>query len=245
MKIVIIGGSGLIGSKLADKLRERGEQVLAASPKSGVDSVSGKGLTEAMEGADVVVDVSNSPSFEDAAVLHFFETSTGNLLRAEAAAGVKHHVILSVVGADRMPNVGYMRAKMAQETLLKASNIPWTILRATQFYEFIGSIADAGTEGNTVRVTSALMQPVAAEDVADALAKVVTGAPLYGTVELAGPEPVRVDEIARQLLSAKHDSRQVVGDATVGYFGEPIDDRSLVPGDGAWIGTTRFSDWLG
>ncbi len=244
MKIVIIGGSGLIGSKLASKLRESGRQVLAASPASGVDALSGAGLAQAMEGANVVVDVSNSPSFEDAAVLRFFETSTQNLLRADAAAGVGHHVILSIVGAERNHNSGYMRAKVAQEKLVKSSNIPYTILRATQFFEFIGRIADEGTDGKTVRLPPVLMQPVAADDVAAALAEIVVSTPLNGTVELAGPEPIRLDELARRLLSGKRDSRQVTADAQARYFGEQVTDTSLIPGENHRVGPTRFEDWL-
>lgn len=244
MKIVVIGGSGLIGTKLVNKLREHGHEAVAASPASGVDTLTGAGLTEALTGAQVVVDVSNSPSFEDAAVLKFFETSSRNLLPAEAAAGVKHHVALSVVGADRVPDSGYMRAKVAQEKLIEAGKVPYTILRATQFFEFIGRIADGSTEGNTVRLAPALMQPVAAEDVAAALARVAVGEPVNGMVELAGPEPIRLDELARRLLSAKHDARQVAADDHARYYGAVVNDRSLTPGDNPRIGPTRFAEWL-
>jgi uncharacterized protein YbjT (DUF2867 family) len=244
MKIVVIGGSGLIGTKLVNKLRENGQEVIAASPASGVDTLTGIGLAEALKGARVVVDVSNSPSFEDRAVLTFFETSCRHLLPAEAAAGVRHHVALSVVGADRMPDSGYMRAKIAQEKLVKAAKVPYTILRATQFFEFIGRIADGSTDGNTVRLAPALMQPVAADDVAAALASVAMGTPVNGTVELAGPEPLRLDELARRLLSAKKDARQVTADVHARYFGAELNDQSLTPGDDPRIGPTRFEEWL-
>ena len=244
MKIVVIGGSGLIGTKLVNNLREHGHEAVAASPASGVDALTGAGLAEALTGTQVVVDVTNSPSFEDAAVLKFFETSTRNLLSAEAAAGVRHHVALSIVGADRSPDSGYMRAKIAQEKLIKAATVPYTILRATQFFEFIGRIADESTEGNTVRLPSALMQPVAADDVAAALARVAEGEPVNGMVELAGPEPIRMDELARRLLSAKHDARQVTADVHARYFGAEVNDQSLTPGDNPRIGPTRFAEWL-
>jgi uncharacterized protein YbjT (DUF2867 family) len=244
MKIVIIGGSGLIGTKLGKLLGGAGHETLPASPRSGVNTLTGEGLSGALAGAQTVVDVSNSPSFEDAAVLNFFETSTRNLLRAEAAAGVRHHVILSIVGAERCPDSGYMRAKIAQETLLKNSTVPYSILRATQFFEFAGSIADSGYDGKTVRLPPALMQPVAAKDVAAALAKVAQNAPLNGTVELAGPEQIRMDELARRLFSANKDPRQVTADPQARYFGEQVNDRSLIPGDNPQLGTIRFADWL-
>lgn len=224
MKIVVIGGSGLIGSKLVNQLREHGQGVVAASPASGVDTLTGAGLAEAFHNTQAVVDVTNSPSFEDAAVLKFFETSTRNLLAAEAAAGVGHHVALSIVGAERMPDSGYMRAKIAQEKLIKAGKVPYTILRATQFFEFIGRIADEGTKGDTVRLTSALMQPIAADDVVAALDRVAVGTPVNGTVEVAGPEPIGMDELARRLLKAKHDPRQVTADVHARYFGAEVDD---------------------
>jgi uncharacterized protein YbjT (DUF2867 family) len=244
MKIVVIGGSGLIGKKLVNILREHGHEAVAASPASGVDTLTGAGLAEALKGAQVVVDVTNSPSFEDAAVLKFFETSTRNLLSAETAAGVKHHVALSIVGADRSPDSGYMRAKVAQEKLIRAATVPYTILRATQFFEFIAAIVDGSTEGNTVRLTLALMQPVAADDVAAALAPVATSAPVNGIVELAGPEPLPLAELARRLLTAKHDKRQVIADVKARYFGAELNDQSLTPGDNPRMGQTRFDDWL-
>ena len=244
MKIVVIGGSGLIGSKLVNQLRERGHEVVAASPASGVDTLTGAGLAEAFNNTQVVVDVTNSPSFEGAAVLKFFETSTRNLLAAETSAGVGHHVALSIVGADRLPDSGYMRAKIAQERLIKAGKVPYTILRATQFFEFIGRIADEGTKENTVRLTSALMQPIAADDVVAALDRVAVGTPANGTIEVAGPEPIRMDELARRLLSAKHDGRRVTADVHARYFGAEVNDQSLTPGENARIGPTRFAEWL-
>jgi len=245
MKIVVIGGSGLIGTKLVSKLRKGGHDAVAASPSSGVNTLTGAGLDEALAGAQVVVDVTNSPSFEDAAVLNFFTTSARNLLAAEVTAGVRHHVALSVVGSDRVPDSGYLRAKVAQEAAIKAATIPYTIVRATQFFEFIGGIADAGTEGDTVRLPPALMQPIAADDVAAALAEVATAAPENGIVEIAGPEQVRQDELARRLLSAKRDPRRVTSDASARYFGALINDKSLTPGDAPRIAPTRFEDWLG
>jgi len=244
MKIVVIGGSGLIGRNLVKRLREGGHDAVAASPASGVDTLTGAGLAEALKGAQVVVDVTNSPSFEDAAVLKFFETSARNLLPAEAAAGVGHHVALSVVGADRVPDSGYMRAKVAQEKAIKAATVPYTIVRATQFFEFIGGIADASTEGKTVRLPPALMQPIAADDVAAALADISVGRPLNGTIEVAGPEAIRMDELARRFLSAKRDPRQVSTDVHARYYGAQVDDRSLTPGKDPRIAPTRFEDWL-
>ncbi len=244
MKIVVIGGSGLIGKKLVNNLRQRGHEVVAASPSSGVNTLTGEGLAEALTGAQVVVDVANSPSFEDKAVLEFFQTSGRNLLAAEAAAGVRHHVALSVVGTDRLPASGYLRAKMAQENLIKASKIPYTILRSTQFFEFVGSIAQSATEGQTVRLSPALVQPVVSDDVAAALADVAVEEPMNGTVELAGPEPIRLDEIVRRLLSAKGDARKVVTDVHARYFGTELNDQSLTPGDNPRIGATRFENWL-
>jgi uncharacterized protein YbjT (DUF2867 family) len=244
IKIVVIGGSGLIGTKLVNRLRREGHEVVAASPVSGVNTVTGEGLAEALAGAQVVVDVANSPSFEDKAALEFFETSGRNLLAAEAAAGVGHHVALSVVGTERLLESGYFRAKMAQEELIKASKIPYTILRATQFFEFVAGIAQAATDGQTVRLSPAFLQPVMSDDVAAALADVTLGAPVNGTVELAGPERLSLDELVRQFLSAKHDTRQVVADVHARYFGVELNDRSLVPGDNARIGPTRFADWL-
>lgn len=244
MKIVIIGGSGLIGAKVATMLRDRGHQVVAASPSKGVNTITGAGLKEALAGAEVVVDVANSPSFEDKAVLEFFETSGRNLLAAEEAAGVRHHVALSVVGADRLPDSGYMRAKVAQEKLIKASKIPYTIVRATQFFEFVGAIAQSATDGEKVRVPSAMMQPIVSDDVAAALAEVALAKPLNGTTELAGPEPIRMDELVRRFLSATRDARQVLTDSQARYFGTAVNDRSLTPGENPRLGKTSFADWL-
>jgi uncharacterized protein YbjT (DUF2867 family) len=244
MKIVVIGGTGLIGSKLVEQLRQLDHEPLPASPDTGVNALTGEGLAEALEGAQVVVDVANAPAWDDAAVLDFFRTSSRNLLDAETAAGVGHHVTLSVVGTDRVPESGYLRAKAAQEELVKAGPIPYTIVRATQFFEFIGRIADSSTDGNTVRLPPALVQPEAADDVASTLADVAVGAPLNDTVELAGPEAFRLDELARRLLSAKDDPRQVTADPHARYFGAELDDGSLTPGDDARIAPTRFEDWL-
>ena len=245
MKIVIVGGTGLIGSKLVEKLRQDGHEPLAASPDTGVNALTGDGLAEALEGAKVVVDVANAPAWEDAAVLDFFQTSARNLLAAETAAGVGHHVTLSVVGADRLAaESGYMRAKIAQEELVRAGPIPYTIVRATQFFEFIGRIAESGADGDTIRLSPALVQPEAADDVASTLADVAVGAPLNDTVELAGPEAFRLDELARRVLNASGDRRQVTADVHARYFGAELDDRSLTPGDDARIASTRFEDWL-
>ena len=244
MKIVVIGGSGLIGTKLVNNLRQHGHEVVAASPSSGVNILTGEGLAEALTGAQVVVDVANSPSFEDQAVLEFFKTSGRNLLAAEAAAGVGHHVALSVVGTDRLLASGYFRAKMAQENLIKASKIPYTILRSTQFFEFVSGIAQSATDGQTVRLSPALVQPVVSDDVAAAVADVALGAPVNGTVELAGPEPIRLDELVRRFLSANRDARKVTTDVHARYFGAELNDQSLIPGDNPRIGPTRFEDWL-
>jgi uncharacterized protein YbjT (DUF2867 family) len=245
MKIVVIGGSGLIGSKLVNKLREDGHEPVAASLETGVNIITGEGLAEALDGARVVVDVANAPAWDDAAVLDFFQTSSRNLLAAETAAGVGHHVTLSVVGADRLADEsGYMRAKTAQEELVKAGPVPYTIVRATQFFEFIGRIADSSTEGDVVRLSPALVQPESADDVASTLADVAIGAPLNDTVELAGPEAFRLDELARRVLEASEDRRQVTADVHARYFGAELDDRSLIPGDDARIASTRLEDWL-
>ena len=244
MKIVVIGGSGLIGKKLVKLLGERGHEVVAASPSTGVNAVTGEGLAEALTGARVVVDVANAPSWEDKAVLEFFETSGRNLLAAEAAAGVTHHVALSVVGTERLLESGYFRAKMAQERLIKASRIPYTIVRATQFFEFVGGIAQFSTEGQTVRLPPALMQPIASDDVAAILADVATGEPLNGMVEMAGPEPIRMDELVRRYLTATRDARTVATDPNARYFGIEVNDQSLTPGDNPRIGPTRFEEWL-
>jgi uncharacterized protein YbjT (DUF2867 family) len=244
MKIVVIGGSGLVGSKVVAKLAAQGHEALAASPATGVDTLTGQGLAEAVEGAAVLVDVSNSPSFEDAAVLHFFETSTRNLLAAEAAAGVGHHVALSVVGTDRLAESGYFRAKIVQETLIRESALPYSIVHATQFFEFMGAIADAATEGGTVRLPPALLQPIAAEDVASAVARTAVGAPINGIVEVGGPEQFRLDAIVRETLAARKDPREVVADPSARYYGINPGERTLLPGPDAHLAETRFRDWL-
>src|SRR5215471_10272112 len=244
MKIVVIGGTGLIGKKVVTNLHQRGHDVVAASPSSGVNTVTGEGLAQALAGAQVVVDVANAPSWEDNAVLAFFETSGRNLLAAEAVAGVGHHVALSVVGTDRLLASGYFRAKMAQEKLIKASPIPYTIVRATQFFEFVGGIAQLATEGQTVRLPPVLMQPIASDDVAVVVAEVALAEPLNGTVELAGPEPIRQDELVRQFLNAPGDSRTVITGPKVLYYGIAVNDQSLTPGDHPRLGSIRFEDWL-
>jgi len=244
MKIVVIGGTGLIGSKLVTKLREAGQDPVSASPESGVDTYTGKGLEQALEGAEVVVDVSNAPAWDDAAVLDFFQTTSRNLLAAEATAGVSHHVALSVVGTDRLQDSGYFRGKLAQEEAITAASVPYTILRATQFFEFIGRIADSSTEGDTIHLPPVLVQPEAADDVAAALADVAVSAPVNGIVELAGPEAFRFDELARRLLSAKNDPRQVTTDVHARYFGAELDEHSLTPGENPRLAPTRFEDWL-
>jgi uncharacterized protein YbjT (DUF2867 family) len=244
MKIVVIGGTGLIGSKVVTNLSERGYEVVPASPNTGVNTLTGEGLAEVLQGASVVVDVSNSPSFEDAAVMNFFQTSTRNLLAFEAAAGVGHHVALSIVGSDRLPDSGYMRAKVAQEKLIKESSIPYSIVRATQFFEFLKSIADSATEGTTIRLPSVGFQPLAADDVASVVSKVAIGSPLNGTVEVAGPELFRFDEFISRGLTARKDPREVIADPHARYFGTELSERSLVPSSGALLGETRFDDWL-
>jgi uncharacterized protein YbjT (DUF2867 family) len=250
MKIVVIGGSGLIGSKVVNILRQRGHELVAASPKSGVNTLTGEGLAEALAGAQVVVDVANSPSFEDKPALEFFETSGRNLLAAEKTAGVRHHVALSVVGTDRLLGSGpgslsgYFRAKMAQENLIKVSGIPFTIVHATQFFEFAKNMAQSGTDGSTVRLSSVLMQPMAADDVAAAVAEVAVGQPANGMIEVAGPDQIRQDELVRQYLSATGDPRKVITDDKPLYYGIEVNDQSLVPGDNPRLGPTHFSDWL-
>ena len=244
MKIIVIGGSGLIGKKLVSRLRERGHEAVAASPSSGVNAITGEGLAAVLVGAKVVVDVTNSPSFEDAAVLEFFEKSSRNLLAAAAIAGVGHHVALSIVGAASIPDSGYMRAKIAQEKLIESAGVPYTILRATQFFEFMGAIVQSATDGQTVRLPSALMQPVMSDDVATALVDITLGEPVNGIVELAGPDRIRFDELIRRFLSANQDERQVVTDTHARYFGAKLDDHSLIPGDNSRIGPTHFEDWL-
>src|SRR5258705_587580 len=244
MKIVVIGGSGLIGTKLVKNLRSLGHEVVAASPSSGVNTITGEGLAEALAGAQVVVDVANAPSWEDKAVLQFFETSGRNLLAAEAAAGVGHHIALSVVGTERLLASGYFRANMAQETLIKASPVPYTIVRATQFFEFVGGIAQSATDGQTVRLSPALVQPIVSDDVAAALAEVTLGTPVNGTVELAGPERLPLDKLVGRFLIATQDPREVVTDVHARYYGIELNDQSLTPGDNPRIGPTRFEDWL-
>jgi uncharacterized protein YbjT (DUF2867 family) len=245
MKLVVIGGHGLVGSKLVGKLIEHGHDGVAADLKTGLNTITGEGLAEAVDAADVVVDVSNSPSFEDAAALEFFQTSTGHILDAEKAAGVGHHVALSVVGADRLPDSGYMRAKVVQETLIKDSSIPYSIVRATQFFEFVERIAADATEGDTVRLPSALIQPMAADEVAGAVGRVAVGQPVNGIVEVGGPEQFRFDELIRRGLKAHDDPRQVVADPDAQYYGTKLADTSLLPGAGAQLAGTRFEDWLG
>jgi uncharacterized protein YbjT (DUF2867 family) len=244
MKIVVIGGSGLIGSKLVTRLHECGHQTVAASPDTGVNTLTGEGLAGALAGASVVVDVSNAPSFEDAAVLEFFDTSSRNLLASEAAAGAGHHVALSVVGTERLSESGYFRAKLAQEELIKESSIPYSIVRATQFFEFLDRIAADATAGNTVRLPPALIQPMAADDVANALGRIAVGSPVNGIVEIAGPDPFLLDELIRACLSAMGDTREVITDPNASYFGIAPGERTLLPGDDAHIAHNRFEDWL-
>ncbi len=244
MKIVVIGGSGLIGKKVVVNLRQHGHDVVAASPSSGVNIVTGEGLAEALAGAHVVVDVANAPSWKDNEVLAFFDTSGQNLLAAEAAAGVGHHVALSVVGTDRLLAGGYFRAKMVQENLIKASPIPYTIVRATQFFEFVVSIAQSATEGLTVRVPPVLMQPVVSDDVAAVMCDVALAKPLNSTLELAGPELIRQDDLVRRYLNATGDARTVITDHKALYFGIKVNDRSLIPGDNPCLAMTQFDEWL-
>jgi uncharacterized protein YbjT (DUF2867 family) len=246
MKIVVIGGTGLIGSKLVKLLRDRGQEVLAASPDSGVNALTGEGLHAALAGAQVVVDVSNSPAFDDAAVLRFFQTSTGNLLAAEKTAGVQHHVALSIVGADRLPQSGYLRAKVAQEMLIKTSGLSFSILRSTQFFEFMGRIADSATDGDVVRLPTAFVQPIVSDEVVATLADLATGAPINSTLEVAGPEKFRLDELVRRVLRTRSDARQVTGDIHARYFGTELSDESLVPlTTPPRLGKTRFETWFG
>jgi len=244
MKIVVIGGSGLIGSRVVAKLGALGHEAVAASPSSGVNTLTGEGIAEALKGAQVVVDVADSPSFEDAASLEFFSKSAHNLFPAEIAAGVKHHVALSVVGADVMKDMGYMRAKVAQEAAIQASGVPYTIVRATQFFEFIGQIAEGYTKDNVAHIPSVLMQPIAADDVAATLAQMALDKPLNRIVELAGPESLRMDELVRQLLTARKDPRKVVSDPGGSYFGAVVTDQTLRPGSNPLLGPTLFGDWL-
>jgi uncharacterized protein YbjT (DUF2867 family) len=244
LKVVVVGGSGLVGKKVVRNLSLHGHAVLAASPSSGVNTVTGEGLAQALAGAQVVVDVANAPSWEDSAVLAFFETSGRNLLAAEAAAGVGHHVALSVVGTDHLLASGYFRAKLAQEKLIQASPIPYTIVRATQFFEFVGGIAQFATEGHTVRLPPVLMQPIATDDVAAVMADVALSEPLNGTFDLAGPDLIRQDDLVRRFLHATGDTRTVITDPRALYYGIEVNDQSLTPGDHPRLGSTHFDDWL-
>ena len=244
MKIVVIGGTGLIGSKLVEKLQEHGHEALAASPDTGINTLTGEGLDKALEGAEVVVDVANAPNLDDAAVMEFFRTSSRNLLAAEVASDVKHHVTLSVVGTDRLLESGYFRAKLAQEETAKTGSVPYTILRATQFFEFLGRIADSGSTGEVIHLAPVFIQPESADDVAATLADIAVGQPVNGIVELGGPEQFRLDELARRVLRAEKDERLVEADVHARYFGAELEEHSLTPGDGARIAPTRFEDWL-
>ena len=244
MKLVIIGGTGLIGSRLVTRLREQGHEAVPAAPNTGVNTLTGAGLADALRGAKVVVDVSNSPSFEDKAVMDFFTTSTRNILTAAKAAGVTHYVALSIVGTERLTESAYMRAKNAQEALIKAGGIPYTIVHATQFFEFVARIADEATVGTTVRLPPVLIQPMAADDVASAVARAAVAAPVNGTVEVAGPQEFRFDDLIRQGLMARHDARQVIADPHARYFGAELGERSLIPAANARLGEIRFQDWL-
>jgi uncharacterized protein YbjT (DUF2867 family) len=244
VKIVVIGGTGLIGSKVVQNLRARGHEAVAAAPNTGVNTITGEGLDAALAGAQVVVDVANSPSFEDAAVLEFFQTSGRNLLKAETSAGVGHHVALTIVGADRVPDSGYMRAKLAQERLIEAAGLPYTIVRATQFFEFLRGIADSATDGNTVRLPSAHVQPIAAQDVADAVTDVAVSDPVNGVIEIAGPAAIGLADLVRDVLAADNDPRTVVGDEHAHYFGAELTDASITAGPDARLGRTTFAEWL-
>lgn len=244
MKIVVIGGTGLIGSKLVARLQAKGHEVIAASPASGVNTITGEGLAQVLEGADIVVDVANSPSFEDKAVMEFFQTSGRNLLAAEAKAGVKHHVALSVVGTDRLQDSGYFRAKLAQEKLIREAKIPYTLVHSTQFFEFMFGIAQSGTQGDKIHLSPAMMQPIFSDDVADALADLTLGAPRNGIVEIAGPESIRISEAVEKYLLQIGDRREIVVDNQTKYFGALLDDKTLMPGVGVRVGKTRYSEWV-
>ncbi|MBB3659428.1 uncharacterized protein YbjT (DUF2867 family) [Rhizobium sp. BK650] len=244
MKIVVIGGTGLIGSKLVKRLEAKGHEAIAASPASGVNTVTGEGLADVLAGAEVVVDVANSPSFEDKAVMEFFQTSGRNLLSAETVAGVKHHVALSVVGTERLQESGYFRAKLAQENLIRESNIPYTIVHSTQFFEFMFGIAQSGAQGDKVHLSPAMMQPIFSDDVADALAEIVVGSPSNGVREIAGPEPIRISDAVTKYLRQIGDKREIVVDSKTPYFGVVLNDRMLMPGPGVHLGRTAYSDWV-
>jgi uncharacterized protein YbjT (DUF2867 family) len=244
MKIVVIGGTGLVGSKLVNKLQKHGHEAVAASPNTGINSITGEGLADALKGASVVVDVTNSPSWEDAAVLKFFETSTRNLLTYEAAAGVGHHVAVSVVGTERLLESGFFRAKLAQENLIKASCIPYTIVRATQFFEFLKGLADISVDGDKVHLSPVLFQPMAADDVATAVGKIAVGPPVNSIVEIGGPEQVRLDELVRRSLASLNDPREVIADPNARYSGAKVSEKTLLPGNDARLGETRFETWL-
>jgi uncharacterized protein YbjT (DUF2867 family) len=245
MKIIIVGGTGLIGTKLVNVLRKQGHEAVAASPSRGIDAFTGKGLAEALKGAQVVVDVSNAPSWEEKAVMKFFQTSTRNLLEAEAAAGVRHHVALSVVGAERMPGNTYMPAKVEQESIIQAGSVPYTIVRATQFFEFVGAVADSGTVDGTVRLPPIQFQPIAGDDIASILARIAVGAPLNATIEIAGPERKPMEQFVQRFFEVKEDKRPVVTDPKALYFAAKVDDRSLTPsGSQPQLGKIRFEDWL-
>lgn len=244
MKIVVVGGSGLIGSKVVSKLKKLGHDVLAASPNTGVNTITGEGLSEALRSADKVVDVANSPSFEDNAVMEFFETSGHHLLAAEKEAGVKHHIALSIVGADRLPNSGYLRAKVEQERIIRESKVPYSILHSTQFFEFAGGIVSEGTIGDTIHLSSALFQPIASDDVADAMVELTVADPLNGIMEIGGPEKIGMDQFAKEYLAMKNDTREVIADQKALYFGTVINDHSLVPEDNARTGSITYDAWI-
>lgn len=244
MKIVVIGGTGLIGTKVVTNLRGKGHAAIPASPNTGVNTITGEGLAEALAGAQVLIDLANAPSFADADVMNFFKTAGGNLAKAAKAAGIGHHIALSVVGSDRLPDSGYLRAKLAQEDLVKRSGVPYTIIRSTQFFEFVGGIAQAATQGGTVRLSPAHLQPIAADDVAALVTRVAIMAPANGVIELAGPERIGLDDLVRRYLTVKRDDRKVVTDVHARYFGAELDDRSLTPGDNPHLGATTYQDWL-
>ncbi|MGH2664742.1 SDR family oxidoreductase [Flavobacterium sp.] len=244
MKITVIGGTGLIGSKLVNSLRQLGHEVIAASPSSGVNTITGEGLAEALKGTQVVVDVANAPSFEDNAVLAFFQTSGHNLLTASASAGIGHFIALSVVGTERLQESGYFRAKQVQENIIKAAKIPYTIVHSTQFFEFVAGIAQSGIVGEKIHMSPALIQPIASDDVVAAIVPIVTGTPINGTIEIAGPEQFRLDELVRKFFGLTHSTQEVVTDVHARYFGAALNDKTLVPGDNPRIGSIRYEDWF-